>query len=157
MMRFDKFREKAEKSNITLKLEFAHRGPLLLSNEALFHMPLLACIILLLATLRRKPRTAEIGQMVGECIERTLAGFKGSSQHLGWSANLRVRTVSALTFLEISELVSVDENLIVATERGRKLIEQAFNAEDDLSYTLGIVERAYRDICGERRSRLELL
>lgn len=96
--------------------------------------------------------------MVGECIERTFANFKGSSQHLGWSANLRVRTVTALGFLESASFVTVaDKGIISATELGRKAIKSAFAEDDDLNFTLLTVVRSYRDICGERRSQLELL
>jgi hypothetical protein len=70
-----------------------------LDNEALFQLPLLAMTILALAKGHSKPALSELGQLVGECLERTVAGFKGSSQDIGWSANLRIRTVKALTFL----------------------------------------------------------
>jgi len=157
-MSFDKYKHEAARSKITIAFETSDRGPSLLSNEALFHIPLLATVVLTLACLSRKPRTVEIGQMVGECIERTFTNFKGSSQRLGWSANLRVRTVAALAFLESSSLVTVNEKgLISATELGRGIIKSAFDEDDDLSFTLITIERSYRDICGERRSQMELL
>ncbi|MBI2308586.1 MAG: hypothetical protein HYU78_14960 [Rhodocyclales bacterium] len=158
MMDFDKCKQEATRSKISVVFEASDRGPSLLSNEALFHIPLLAAVVLTLACLSRKPRTAEIGQMVGECIERTFTNFKGSSQRLGWSANLRIRTVAALAFLESANLVTVAEKgIISATDLGRKVIKSAFAEDDDLSFTLMTVERSYRDICGERRSQLELL
>lgn len=158
MMDFDKCKQEAARSKISITFETSDRGPSLLSNEALFHIPLLAVVVLTLACLSRKPRTAEIGQMVGECIERTFTNFKGSSQRLGWSANLRIRTVAALAFLESASLIIVaDKGIISATDLGRKVIKSAFAEDDDLSFTLMTVERSYRDICGERRSQLELL
>lgn len=158
MMNFDKCKEEAARSKISIVFETSDRGPSLLSNEALFHIPLLAVVVLTLACLPRKPRTAEIGQMVGECIERTFTDFKGSSQRLGWSANLRIRTVAALAFLESASLIVVsDKGIIAATDLGRKVIKSAFAEDDDLSFTLMTVERSYRDISGERRSQLELL
>lgn len=158
MMDFDKCKQEVARSKICIAFETSDRGPSLLSNEALFHIPLLAAVVLTLTCLSRKPRTAEIGQMVGECIERTFTNFKGSSQRLGWSANLRIRTVTALAFLESASLVTVaDKGMISATDLGRKTIKSAFAEDDDLSFTLMTVERSYRDICGERRSQLELL
>lgn len=158
MKGFDQFKEESATHDIVVSFEPTKDGPSLLSNEALFHIPLLAAIVLTLSRLSRKPRTSEIGQMVGDCIERTFTSFKGSSQRLGWSANLRIRTVEALTFLEVSDLVEVDaKGIISATKTGRDIILSAHKADDDLSYTLGLVERSYRDICGERRSQLELL
>jgi hypothetical protein len=35
-------------------------------------------------------------------------GFKGSAQHLGWSANLRIRTIKAVNFLEATKLIEVN-------------------------------------------------
>lgn len=158
MMDFDKCKQEAARSRISIAFEISDRSPSLLSNEALFHMPLLAAVVLTLACLPRKPRTAEIGQMVGECIERTFRNFKGSSQRLEWSANLRIRTVAALGFLESADFVIVTDNgILSATDLGRKLINSAFAEDDDLSFTLMTIERSYRDICAERRGRLELL
>lgn len=158
MTTFDKFSEEADRSDVKVSFETSQRGPSLLSNEALFHIPLLACVVLTLSKQHRKPRTSEVGQIVGECMERTFAGFKGSSQRLGWSANLRIRTVAALDFLETAQLVSVaDDGKISATELGRKVMKTAFDTDDDLAYTLLVVERSYRDVCGERRSQMELL
>jgi hypothetical protein len=62
-----------------------------LDDEALFQMPLLAMTILALSKGLSKPQLPEIGQLVGERLERTVAGFKGSSQDIGWSGNLRRR------------------------------------------------------------------
>lgn len=53
-----------------------------LSNEALFQLPLLSMIILVFAKGYKKPFVSEIGQLVGETIERTFLSFKGSSQLL---------------------------------------------------------------------------
>ena len=80
----------------------------LLKNEALFQLPLIWLIVLLLAKDKRKPFILEIGQIVGECIEGSFYGFKGSAQHLGWSANLRIRTIKAVNFLEATKLIEVN-------------------------------------------------
>lgn len=129
-----------------------------LSNEALFHLPLLAATILLLSKDRRKPKIGELGQVVGECFERTFVGFKGSSQHLGWSANLRVRTVRALTFLEAASLVIVDgkHDRVYISEVGKKVIAKALQDDNDLSYTLKVIERNYRDLSVEKQISMEL-
>ncbi|MEE4251927.1 MAG: hypothetical protein V2I38_15180 [Alcanivoracaceae bacterium] len=129
-----------------------------LSNEALFHLPLLAMTILLLSKARRKPKSDEIGQLIGECFERTFSGFKGSSQHLGWSANLRMRTVKALTFLEAADLVEVDrhDSRIKATDLGRRVASAAINIQSDLSYTLQLIERNYLDLQIEKQISMDL-
>ena len=158
-MKYDEFFEEADEKKITIRFDNAdssvtHR----LSNEALFHLPLLAMTILLLSKSKRKPKSDEIGQLVGECFERTFSGFKGSSQHLGWSANLRMRTVKALTFLEAADLVRVDKShsRINATDNGKKVIARATKGHTDLAYTLQLIERKYRDIEVEKQISLEL-
>ena len=157
-MNYEAFFQQIRKSGIELSFDNPEvNDPTRLSNEALFHLPLLAITILVLAKDRRKPRTNQIGQLVGECFERTFVGFKGSSQHVGWSANLRVRTVRALTFLETARLVVIDEDRVTATDLGRKVLKAALlDDHSDLSYTLRQLERSYRDISVEKQISLGL-
>jgi hypothetical protein len=107
---------------------------------------------------RRKPRISEIGQLVGESIEASMPGFKGSSQNIGWSANLRIRTVKAIGFLELANLVVVDnlKSRIKITDLVKKVIERALGRNDDLSLGLVHAARAYRNICVARQLDLEL-
>jgi len=158
-MNYDEFFEEAKEKNILMGFDnsgssVSHR----LSNEALFHLPLLAMTILLLSKSRRKPKIDELGQIVGECFERTFSRFKGSSQHLGWSANLRMRTVKALTFLEAADLVLVEKSnsRIRVTDKGKKVIATAIEGDTDLAYTLQLIERNYRDIEIEKQISMEL-
>lgn len=157
-MNYEAFFQEVKESGVEISFDNRRAAPSTrLSNEALFHLPLLAITILLLSKGKRKPRVNQIGQIVGECFERTFAGFKGSSQHLGWSANLRVRTVRALTFLEAAGLVSVSGNRAAATENGKRVLREALKDEhSDLNFNLRLVERAYRDISVERQLSLGL-
>lgn len=158
-MNFDAFFEEIERHKVDISFDNRIGGnPVLLSNEALFHLPFLATIILLIGKGRQKTKSSEIGQIVGECLERSLTGFKGSSQHLGWSANLRIRTVKALTFLETAKLIVVDkrDNAIKATEFGRKVIDKALTEDTDLSFALKTIERSYRNIRSERQIEMDL-
>ncbi|WP_082406242.1 hypothetical protein [Achromobacter xylosoxidans] len=129
-----------------------------LDNEALFHLPLLAMVILTLGKGSSKPKLSELGQLVGECLERTVAGFKGSSQDIGWSANLRIRTVKALTFLERAGFAEVDvrASAVVTTSTGRKIVEQVLDQESPLATALLVVERSFENIRIERRIRSEV-
>ncbi|MEE4803254.1 hypothetical protein V2K66_11645 [Pseudomonas alliivorans] len=129
-----------------------------LSNEALFQLPLICLIVLLMAKDKRKPRVSEIGQLVGESIEGAMSGFKGSAQHLGWSANLRVRTVKAITFLESTSLIHVDnrKSRLAITDLGKKIIAKAISQDDDLAYNLAQIARSYRNICVAKQLDLEL-
>jgi len=159
-MNYEEFFEKVRDDGVNLSFDnknISQGG--LLSNEALFHLPLLALTILSLAKGRRKPKSQQIGQLVGECLEKSLLGFKSSAQHIGWSANLRVRTVKALNFLEISSLAKVDEKkgVIVSTELGNKVINTLFEKDTDLSYTLRVINQSYRNICVDAQIEMELL
>lgn len=158
-MKYDQFFEEATERNLHLsatKQPSVYRSTL--DNEALFQLPLLAMVILTLSKGKNKPRMAELGQLVGECLERTVAGFKGSSQDIGWSANLRIRTVKALTFLERTGLAQFDErtNLVIATAAGRNVIESAIENGTLLSHALMTLERSYENIRAEKRIRSEV-
>ena len=158
-MDYEEFFQEASEKEIVLSLDqFSDSATHRLSNEALFHLPLLAMTILLLSKTRRKPKSDELGQLIGECFERTFSGFKGSSQHLGWSANLRMRTVKALTFLETVSLVEVDrhDSRIKATEFGKKVVSKAIDAQSDLGYTLQLIERNYFDLQIEKQIAMDL-
>ncbi len=158
-MDYEEFFQEASEKQIVLSLEQVSDAPThRLSNEALFHLPLLAMTILLLSKTRRKPKSDELGQLMGECFERTFSGFKGSSQHLGWSANLRMRTVKALTFLETANLVEVDrhDSRIKATELGKKVVSKAIDIQSDLGYTLQVIERNYFDLQIEKQITMDL-
>ncbi|MCF5877047.1 hypothetical protein [Aeromonas veronii] len=131
----------------------------LLNNEALFQLPLISLIILLMAKDKRKPNISEIGQLVGECIEASMPGFRGSAQHIGWSANLRIRTVKALSFLEMAKLIIINnrDKKLQITGLGKKVIGHAMSRDDNLSYNLAQLSRAYRNISVSRKLDLELL
>jgi hypothetical protein len=153
-MNYNDFFNEAKERGVSIELDNpqtynSHK----LSNEALFHLPLLAMTILLLSKSRSKPKIDELGQLVGECFERTFKGFKGSSQYLGWSANLRMRTVKALTFLETASLVEVDtrESKIKVTKTGKQVISKALEGDTDLGYNLQVIEQKYRDIRAEKQ------
>jgi hypothetical protein len=150
-----------EARRLGLKLDLSGEGPSpahTLDNEALFQLPLLAMAILAMSKGRTKPALPEIGQLVGECLERTIAGFKGSSQAIGWSGNLRIRTIKALTFLESTGQVSIDDvtREISATDLGKKVYNGAVEGESLLALSLKTIELSYQYIRDEARVRGEV-
>ncbi|MDI3248472.1 MULTISPECIES: hypothetical protein [unclassified Pseudomonas] len=157
-MNFEDFFSSVKESNIVLDIGSDFSTARFLNNEALFQLPLIALIVLLMAKDRRKPRVSEVGQLVGESIEASMPGFKGSSQNIGWSANLRIRTVKAIGFLELANLIVVDnlKSRLKITDLGKKVIERALGRNDDLSLGLVHAARAYRNICVARQLDLEL-
>lgn len=158
-MNFDSFFENISNLSSDIKFDNPRSSQThLLNNEALFQLPLISIIVLVLAKDRRKPRVPEIGQLVGESIEASMLGFKGSAQHVGWSANLRVRTVKAISFLELAELIKVNnrKGKVDITDLGRKVINRAMSRDDNLSYNLAKIARSYRNICVSRQLDMEL-
>jgi len=129
-----------------------------LDNEALFQLPFICMAIMAISKGNRKPLVAQLGQLIGECFEKTIPSFKGSSQHLGWSANLRVRTVKALSFLELTNLVIVSNrnSRVQLTGLGVQVIQRALDGQDDLAANLLSIAREYRNICVSRQLDMEL-
>jgi len=147
-----------EARRLGLKLNLSGEGSSpahTLDNEALFQLPLLAMTILAISKGRSKPALPEIGQLVGECLERTVAGFKYSSQDIGWSGNLRIRTVKALMFLESTGQVSIDKvtREISVTDLGKKVYTGAVEGESLLAFSMKTIELSYQYIRDEDRAR----
>ena len=158
-MNFDTFFENIASTGTEIRIDNNEQfKPNFLNNEALFQLPLISLIILLMAKDKRKPRVSEIGQLVGESLESSMSGFKGSAQHIGWSANLRVRTVKAISFLEYSCHIEIPNNKgrIKITDLGKKVISKALNQEDTLSYNLAEIAKAYRNLCVSKQLDMEL-
>ncbi|WP_321906072.1 hypothetical protein [Paraburkholderia tropica] len=161
-MNFNQFFEEARERNLSMSAGASVQGfRSSLSNEALFQLPLLAMVILVLAKGSAKPELSSLGQLVGECLERTVVGFKGSSQDIGWSANLRIRTVKALTFLERAGLVVVEERkaktYVSATDSGRLLVTKVCDVDASLlAEALITIERSFENIRAERLIRGEV-
>jgi hypothetical protein len=158
-MNASEFFEEATRLDIRLKLPVELSVPAhSLSNEALFQLPLLAMTILAIAKGSAKPLLPEIGQLVGECLERTVVGFKGSSQDIGWSGNLRIRTIKALTFLESTRQISVDKftQRVSATDLGKKVYQSAMEGESPLAMSMKTIELSYQYIRDETRIRGEV-
>lgn len=152
-MRYEDFFAEARSRNLRIEVGDADEPNLpRLENEALFQLPLLAMVILTLSKGKSKPTVEGIGQLVGECLERTVPGFNGSSQSIGWSANLRIRTIRALWFLERKGLTVVNpyQKSISVTELGRSVFIAAMQHDTPLALTLALIERSFENVRAER-------
>lgn len=158
-MNIDEFFNECEALSLQISTKPIFERAHLLDNEALFQIPLISMVILIMSKDRRKPNISEIGQLVGESIESSMYGFKGSAQHIGWSSNLRVRTVKAMSFLSRSNLIIIDDRKgkIEATELGKRVIERALDRTDDLAWNLSEIKRSYRNICISRQLEFKLI
>jgi|GEM_PF-619202 len=159
-MELDNFFNEISNANVTVAVDSDVKllNNNKLSNEALFQIPFISMVLLVMAKGKSKPIIQEIGQIVGECFYRTFVAFKGSEQHIGWSANLRMRTIKALQFLEEARLVQVDnrKSRLQITPLGKKVIDSTLKDESDLSSNLKFIERNYRNICKEKNMEMRL-
>lgn len=130
-----------------------------LDNEALFQLPFIAMAILVMSKGISKPSIPELGRLVGECFEQTMPAFKKSKQHISWSANLRVRTVKAISFLDMAGLVEIDnrKGKLEVSALGKKVISKALNEDTDLSHNLNLIARKFRNINKADKMELKLI
>jgi hypothetical protein len=105
------FAKQAEQANIRLMvneagLDAAARR----SDEALFHVPLLALCILVVAHGKTDAlRVPDLSVWVSATLASHFSGIKDAGPRLKWSIPLRRRCADALVFLEIVGLVVVDQ------------------------------------------------
>lgn len=87
-----------------------------------------------------------------------MPGFKGSAQHVGWSANLRIITVKAIGFLEYTNLLIVNnrKGRVDISDLGKKVVKRAMDWDDNLAYNLQVISRSYRNICVSKQLDMEL-
>ena len=116
-----------------------------LTNDALFHLPLIAiCVLTVAKDQDSKVSAGQMGRLVGLLIENTISGFKGSSQLLGWSSTLRYRTAEAISFLEQVKLIEVSKDRkITITEDGNKFLLNVRREESELGVAVrALIRRA---------------
>ena len=157
-MNFEDFIHGMKESGIKISINTPKaRGDYLLDNEALFQLPLISLMILFFAKERRKPSIEEIPQIVGECLESCIDGFKGSSQDIGLSTNLRIRATKAIAFLECTQLIEIKKDKITITEKGKKVTKKAISYDDSLSSRLGLISREYRNFCKQKQLEMKII
>jgi hypothetical protein len=157
-MNIDEFFERVKNKKISSLAKATESKTSLLPNEALFQIPFIAVSILMLSKQRSKPSTTDISQVLGECFEFCLNGYKDSPQQIGWSANLRIRTANAIGFLELVGLVEIEieSKKIKATDLGQQVIGAALSQESSLQIALNKISRAYNNLRKENQIRLGL-
>jgi len=158
-MNFEGFKESLRSRPISIHVEeFSGVESKNLDNEALFQLPFIAMVILVMAKGKSKPSVPHLGRLVGECLELSMPAFKKSSQHIGWSSNLRVRTVKAISFLETAGLIEIETNKrkIGVTELGKKIASRALDGDTDLSNNLNNISRQFRHITKDSTLELRL-
>lgn len=152
MREYDVFMENAKDLQIILGAEIKEIDYSPLTNEALFHLPFLVLAILCITKGRKKVTTADLGHSFSQAFERTITGYRKGSQMISWSANLRLRTVKALEFLECSSMVSIKyDKSIAPTKTGKTLIDTVMSEASFLGITLRKLSRNFNDLKSEKQ------
>jgi hypothetical protein len=145
---FDKFIQLATQNEVFLKLNFGEKrnpdaagGP-----DALFHVPLIALTVLVLAVKSKKSlRVMEAATWLGMVIANVFHGYRGARQNIRWSFVMRQRCVDALSFLELAGFIVItddDERTIVATDVGKKMVRDLGQSESDVGVLIRGLGRA---------------
>jgi hypothetical protein len=106
------------------------------SHEGLFHIPLLAVCILVVAR-RLKPhlRTSELASWTGATLGHHFYGAQAARRKLEWSIQHRRRCADALLFLENIQLARVEETPerhVVCTQAGLDFLAQRARKPDEI-------------------------
>jgi hypothetical protein len=122
------------------------------SGDALFHMPLLALAVMVIA--RRTPfRTMVLGRSVALLLVERFEALNRSPYGLEISLTLRRRCADALAFLEAAGLVSVSQDgqrVVTLTPSGKSHMDRAARDSSDL----GLFVRQLRISQDRARARM---
>jgi hypothetical protein len=102
--------------------------------DALFHLPLLALAVMVIA--RRTPfRTVALGRNVAMLLVEHFSALRRSPHGMETSLTLRRRCADALAFLEAAKLVLVSADSrreVTLTPDGRRYLDRAAREKNDL-------------------------
>ncbi|MEJ1961770.1 MAG: hypothetical protein WDO56_09560 [Gammaproteobacteria bacterium] len=102
--------------------------------DALFHLPLLALTVMIIA--RRSPfKTTLLGHRVGMLLVEHFNALNGAASVLEASITLRRRCADALAFLEVAGLAAVSrdrERIVSLTPAGKTHLDRSGHEVSDL-------------------------
>lgn len=135
-MNIDEFSEQVSSTDIRLSKGNAEapapRAPE--TMDALFHIPLLALAIMVIAR-KGSFRTAVLGTQVAMLLVEQFVALRRMPHGLGTSLTLRRRCADALAFLETIGMVSVsqdDERNVSLTQIGKEQLDRGSRDSGDL-------------------------
>lgn len=134
-MNVDAFLERISERNLSLpatRQSSTGRAPERI--DALFHLPLLALAVMVIA--RRKPfKTTVLGSNVALLLTEHFTGLKHTPHALETSLTLRRRCADALAFLEAAGLAAVSPDrlrIVTLSGEGKANLDQATRDSTDL-------------------------
>jgi hypothetical protein len=151
----------AEATRTQVRLEIDPEGLARASSSAvdgLFHTPLLALTILVIARARRGGLpTSDLATWTLATLVKHFESLRLARARIQWSVLLRRRCADALVFLENVSLAGVHtapQRTVQVTVQGRDLIGKLSRAADEAGALVRQLERAHRAV---EQSGLELL
>lgn len=132
-------------ADIQLKVNIDTAQPQLITEPAeLFHVPLVALCLLVIAHQRRGDfDTSEMGRAASAVLSQMCFKENTPVKRFEWSVTFRKRCAEALEFLELAEFARVGEHpprQIEVTDAGKKFIDKALRSTKDLgALTRGLV------------------
>ncbi len=151
MKRLDQFTEDARKAGLHLRVDSEHLDRVArLGNEGLFHVPLLALCILIVARAKKGTlATADLAAWTGATLGRHFSSIEAAHRKLEWSLQHRRRCADALVFLENVQLVVVEEKphrCVRCTDKGLEFVRSVLGRADEVGFVSRGLIRAYRAV-----------
>ena len=135
-MNIDEFLQQVSLTDIRLSTGKAEapapRAPA--TMDALFHIPLLAIAIMVIAR-KESFRTAVVGTRVAMLLVEQFAALRRMPHGLGMSLTLRRRCADALAFLESAGMVTISqtgERNVSLTQAGKEHVDRGSRDNGDL-------------------------
>jgi hypothetical protein len=120
------------------------------SHEGLFHIPLIAvCILVMARRLKPQLRTSELASWTGATLGHQFYGMQAACRKLEWSLQHRKRCADALLFLESVQLAKIEETPerhVVCTQAGLQFLVQRSKSPDEIGIMIHGLERSCRAI-----------
>ena len=120
------------------------------AGDGLFHIPLLALTILIVARGRKGGiPTADVGTWTLTTLTKHFESLKLSRHRIRWSVPLRRRCADALVFLENVGLIAVKEapsRTLHMSLNGRTFIAKASRTGDELGLLVRQLDRAHKAV-----------
>jgi hypothetical protein len=149
MRTLEELTEEAQKANLRLRVNPERIGEIArLTGDGLFHVPLLALCILLIARAKKKSlATADVAVWTAATLGRHFSRLQGVRTKMEWSVPHRKRCADALVFLEGAQLIRVEDGLsryIECTPIGLAFLRDLLSKTDETGLFGKRLERSYR-------------
>lgn len=158
MKELDDFMSAAADAGVQLQVDVnALEATRTAMTDALFHLPLLALCIVVVAGDRRRTPTSQVTALSAGVLCQHFAGLRRATRRLDWSVALRTRCADALAFLEVAGLgraVGREERIFELTPAGREFLRGALSDSGSIGPLARGLLRAHQHV---KQTGLKLL